>query len=89
MRLESCQQSHMISGVRLQYISLAFYLSVSHILGTNIVLWDIVKLESLNENKMGLNSTRPAFIIFLGINSGPRSPLWAKVLELLCTEHAH
>lgn len=86
--LESCQESNIANGVRLYYIRLAFYLSNSHVLGKEIFLWDIVKLLR-NENKMYLNNILIAFIIFLGINSVPRNPSWARVLEFMCTKHAH
>lgn len=38
------------NGVGLYYLRLAFYFSNSHILGTDIFLWDIVKLTPGKQN---------------------------------------
>lgn len=85
--LESCQQSHIKNGVRLQCVSLAFCLSHSpHFKHRHFPLAHC-ETQSLIENKMCLNNMLTAFIIFLGISSVLRNPLWAKVLELMRTEH--
>lgn len=50
-RAESCQQSNIRNGIRLNCVILTFYLGNSHILGTDMFLWDIVKLNHLMKTK--------------------------------------